>query len=366
MRAVPDVPEGRREGNAAPGRPGRGALRGPRDPREGGGPARAASPRRLGVRRALALFVCLLPAAGTGRAQPDRQRLQVQFTFPPMPNLLLPSKPFLKNARDVALMESRWKHIEERKEEIDFPLYQRLRGNVEEARERVEAVERHAADHARQGRRLRSDVDDLKKKVQDFFDRLHRADQRLTEVKSREAFEEHVARFRSEYASLRRQWDDLSARANLLNRRMERDLKPEAARADRALVRVKQELERFIQRLGARRVKIGVAGGVSGIVTAYHTWGDVSTRMSSGRPVYFMDRIVTGASGRMQVLLLDETVFTIGPDSEMVLDAFVYDPFTQEGKLSASLTKGIFRFITGKIARKNPARAPAEGRALTC
>jgi hypothetical protein len=52
---------------------------------------------------------------------------------------------------------------------------------------------------------------------------------------------------------------------------------------------------------------------------------------------------------------MDETVFTVGPDSEIMLDEFVYDPFTDAGKVTAQVTKGVFRFVTGKVARKRPA-----------
>ncbi|MFC1679719.1 FecR domain-containing protein, partial [Elusimicrobiota bacterium] len=101
--------------------------------------------------------------------------------------------------------------------------------------------------------------------------------------------------------------------------------------------------------------RIGVAGGVAGRVRALApTPGAAGRIMSSGKTVYNRDKISTDARGRMQVLLLDETVFTIGPNSEMELDEFIYDPFTNSGKISASVTKGVFRFVSGKIARKNP------------
>ena len=57
----------------------------------------------------------------------------------------------------------------------------------------------------------------------------------------------------------------------------------------------------------------------------------------------------------MQVLLLDETVFTIGANSDMVLDTFVYEPSTSADIISARLQKGVFRWVTGKVARKDPA-----------
>lgn len=77
--------------------------------------------------------------------------------------------------------------------------------------------------------------------------------------------------------------------------------------------------------------------------------------ITTGSPVYSGARIVTGDNARMQVMLLDETVFTMGAHSDMVLDEFVYDPDTNTRKIAARVTKGIFRFVTGKTARKGPA-----------
>jgi hypothetical protein len=77
--------------------------------------------------------------------------------------------------------------------------------------------------------------------------------------------------------------------------------------------------------------------------------------ITAGGPLYIGARIVTGDDGHLQVLLLDETVFTLGPNSDMVLDVFVYDPDTSVEKISARVMKGVFRWVTGKVARKDPA-----------
>lgn len=61
--------------------------------------------------------------------------------------------------------------------------------------------------------------------------------------------------------------------------------------------------------------------------------------------------IRTGADARVQILLLDETVFTIGPNSETVIDEFVYDPKDATlSKASFNILKGFFRFVSGKVA----------------
>ncbi|TBR26304.1 hypothetical protein EPO15_00425 [bacterium] len=103
----------------------------------------------------------------------------------------------------------------------------------------------------------------------------------------------------------------------------------------------------------AQATRIGAAGGVSGRVTAAAP-GASERGLASGGAVFFKDAVQTDARGRLQVMLLDETVFTVGPDSKITLDEFVYDPFTDAGKVTAQVTKGVFRFVTGKVARKKP------------
>jgi hypothetical protein len=70
--------------------------------------------------------------------------------------------------------------------------------------------------------------------------------------------------------------------------------------------------------------------------------------------VFLGDVVTTGADSRLQLLLLDETIFTIGPESAITIDRFVYDPATDAGTLSAEIMRGVFRFVTGKIAHKDP------------
>ncbi|MBI5882899.1 MAG: FecR domain-containing protein [Elusimicrobia bacterium] len=102
-------------------------------------------------------------------------------------------------------------------------------------------------------------------------------------------------------------------------------------------------------------VRIGAAAAVRGKVEALApVKGAVGRILSSGKEVYLRDAVTTDSQGRMQVMLLDETVFTIGPNSSLVLDEFVYDPASGAGKMTARVTKGVFRFVTGKIARETP------------
>ena len=99
--------------------------------------------------------------------------------------------------------------------------------------------------------------------------------------------------------------------------------------------------------------QIGVAGAVRGSVQVSDP-GAVGQILRSGQPIFLGQTISTGPDAGLQILLLDETVFTIGPNSSIAIDEFVYDPRSHDGKVSARVVKGAFRFITGKIARKHP------------
>ena len=104
---------------------------------------------------------------------------------------------------------------------------------------------------------------------------------------------------------------------------------------------------------------------ISGVVAA--TSGPVQIRYSEpngddigrvagiGDPVYLNDEIITGPDTSLQILLKDQTVFSIGPNAILVFDEFIYDPSTSaDNSLSASVKKGAFKFISGKISKKNP------------
>ncbi|MCC6470271.1 MAG: FecR domain-containing protein [Alphaproteobacteria bacterium] len=99
----------------------------------------------------------------------------------------------------------------------------------------------------------------------------------------------------------------------------------------------------------------GVAAAVRGQVEIAERSGAVGRLVKSGEPIFLGNAIKSGAESGLQILLLDETTFTIGPNSELTIDEFVFDPKTSVGKVSASVAKGVFRFVTGKVARDQPA-----------
>ena len=100
--------------------------------------------------------------------------------------------------------------------------------------------------------------------------------------------------------------------------------------------------------------RIGVNGAVNPDATGVPP-GAAARRLVIGQEVVFNERISTDARGQTQVLFLDESTMTVGPSSDMVIDQFVYDPNAGTGKLAASLTRGVFRFVGGKLSKQDNA-----------
>jgi hypothetical protein len=106
----------------------------------------------------------------------------------------------------------------------------------------------------------------------------------------------------------------------------------------------------------AAATRIGVAAAVAGPVRLDAVPGvrEVGVDVASGTPIFLGDAVTTGPGGRLQIMLRDETVFTIGPDAAMKIDKFVYDPASGVGTVNASIAKGAFRFVSGQVAKRNP------------
>jgi trimeric autotransporter adhesin len=83
--------------------------------------------------------------------------------------------------------------------------------------------------------------------------------------------------------------------------------------------------------------------------------GALPRRLVLGQDVVFNERITTEAGGQTQILFVDESTLSVGPNANMVIDQFVYDPNTGAGKFAASLTRGVFRFVGGKLSKQDNA-----------
>lgn len=66
------------------------------------------------------------------------------------------------------------------------------------------------------------------------------------------------------------------------------------------------------------------------------------------------DTLRTGAGGALGAILRDDTVLSLGPNSELSLDEFAFAPVEDKLSLVGRLTRGTAAFLTGKIGQMRP------------
>ncbi len=64
--------------------------------------------------------------------------------------------------------------------------------------------------------------------------------------------------------------------------------------------------------------------------------------------------IKTGPTGNVGLIFNDDTVASLGPNSELLIDRFQFSPVDHELSFVARLIQGTFCFLTGQIAKLAP------------
>ena len=73
----------------------------------------------------------------------------------------------------------------------------------------------------------------------------------------------------------------------------------------------------------------------------------------TGSKIYFGDSVIAKTKSNAQILLMDETTITVGENSELTIDEFVYDPKSKVGKIVSNIKIGTVKIITGEISKQN-------------
>jgi len=78
-------------------------------------------------------------------------------------------------------------------------------------------------------------------------------------------------------------------------------------------------------------------------------------KAKSGMVIQQGDKLITSAESRVQVMLKDETVITIGENSSFDFKEFNFDG-SKSSKINLKANRGFFRTVTGKIGKIAPKR----------
>jgi hypothetical protein len=77
--------------------------------------------------------------------------------------------------------------------------------------------------------------------------------------------------------------------------------------------------------------------------------------IKNGMVLKAQDEIVTAQQSRVQVILSDDTVVTIGPDTKFVFDKYSFGN-GENSEVAMQVKHGFFRSVTGKIGKIAPER----------
>ena len=72
-----------------------------------------------------------------------------------------------------------------------------------------------------------------------------------------------------------------------------------------------------------------------------------------GIDVQANELITTSANDRAHLVFLDGSSLTVGPNAQLTIDRFVFDPGTKTGELAINASKGVLRLVGGKISKNN-------------
>ena len=73
-----------------------------------------------------------------------------------------------------------------------------------------------------------------------------------------------------------------------------------------------------------------------------------------GMKIHAHDVISTGKDGSVGIILQDNTIFSMGPESELELKEFVFAPDTGRFSMLAKMIKGTFVYVSGLIGKLSP------------
>lgn len=98
---------------------------------------------------------------------------------------------------------------------------------------------------------------------------------------------------------------------------------------------------------------VGTVKTVSGdalIVTA-----GSPVKAALGVPVYLGSQLRTGPKSSLGIVFNDATVTSIGAQTELTIDEYLFQPAPDKQKFAAKLLKGSMNYLSGAIAKLNPA-----------
>ena len=80
--------------------------------------------------------------------------------------------------------------------------------------------------------------------------------------------------------------------------------------------------------------------------------GGSTIKLTVGARVVHKERIHTSPTGSVQLLFVDKSTLNIAPNTNLLIDEFVYDPASGSGHMLTKLTQGTLQYIGGKLSHE--------------
>lgn len=102
----------------------------------------------------------------------------------------------------------------------------------------------------------------------------------------------------------------------------------------------------------AEPLAIGKAKIVTGKVLVVR--GATKTQVKVNDVLNEHDVFETGADGSLGITFTDNTSFSVGPNSNVAIDTYFFDPKNLKGNMVAKLKKGTMMVRSGELTRQQP------------
>ncbi|HEX3505253.1 MAG TPA: FecR domain-containing protein [Xanthobacteraceae bacterium] len=83
--------------------------------------------------------------------------------------------------------------------------------------------------------------------------------------------------------------------------------------------------------------------------------GAGTVSLNVGANIVHRERIHTTPSGSVQLLFLDKSTLSIAPNTNLLIDEYIYDPKSNTGHMLANLAEGALRFVGGALSHQGEA-----------
>jgi len=103
----------------------------------------------------------------------------------------------------------------------------------------------------------------------------------------------------------------------------------------------------------AEEKPVGLVVALRGEVAALNTVGG-QRRLAVKSEIYLADTIQTGRRGRVQMMFADNTLISLGPNSDLQIAEYHWNPDKKNGAMKTRVSEGVFRIMGGAITQVAP------------